>query len=40
MEIKENTLSIYIGGGITASSNPKNEWEETVNKAQVMKSVL
>lgn len=40
MQIHENNVSIYIGGGITATSEPEKEWEETVFKAQVMKSVL
>lgn len=40
MQVNENIASIYIGGGITIDSNPKNEWEETVSKAEVMKKVL
>ena len=31
---------IYIGGGITAESDPDKEWTETVDKSLVMKSVL
>jgi isochorismate synthase len=31
---------VYVGGGITANSDPVSEWEETVVKSEVMKSVL
>lgn len=40
MQVKNNTFSIYIGGGITKDSNPESEWFETVNKAKTMKNVL
>ncbi|MGM5471137.1 chorismate-binding protein [Flavobacteriaceae bacterium LMO-SS05] len=40
MQLKDKDALIYIGGGITKDSNPKAEWEETVNKAQTIKSVL
>ena len=40
MQVNNNSASIYIGGGITIDSNPENEWEETVSKAEVMKKVL
>jgi len=40
MQLKENKAYIYVGGGITKDSNPKLEWEETVNKTQTMLSVL
>jgi len=40
MQVENGIASIYIGGGITAESNPKKEWEETVSKAEVMKKVL
>lgn len=40
MQVQNNEISIYIGGGITASSRPEKEWEETVFKAQIMKSIL
>lgn len=40
MQINNDEISIYVGGGITASSNPEKEWEETVFKADVMKKVL
>ena len=40
MQLKENNAIIYVGGGITKDSNPEAEWEETVHKSIVMKSVL
>lgn len=40
MQIKNQEALIYVGGGITRSSNPELEWEETVNKSQIMSSVL
>lgn len=32
--------TIFVGGGITASSIPEREWEETTAKAEVMKSIF
>jgi isochorismate synthase len=40
MQIKENNAIIYVGGGVTESSNPESEWEETVSKSLVIKNVL
>ncbi|WP_299835754.1 isochorismate synthase [uncultured Tenacibaculum sp.] len=40
MQIKENEALVYVGGGITLSSNPEKEWEETVIKSRAMKSML
>ncbi|TXD84163.1 isochorismate synthase [Subsaximicrobium wynnwilliamsii] len=40
MQIKQQNAHLYVGGGITQSSNPEAEWEETVNKLQTMKRVL
>lgn len=40
VQLENNLVSIYVGGGITADSIPENEWEETVSKAEVMKKVL
>lgn len=40
MEIINKSAQIYIGGGITKDSNSEKEWEETVSKSKVMKSVL
>ncbi len=35
-----NSIRLYIGGGITAKSNPEKEWEETVAKCKTMESIL
>lgn len=40
MQIKNKEALIYVGGGITKDSNPEQEWEETVSKAETMKHVL
>jgi isochorismate synthase len=40
MKVEQNSAHLYIGCGITASSNPKREFDETVNKALTMKKVL
>tara|TARA_R110002072_G_scaffold39460_1_gene113198 strand:+ start:338 stop:1405 length:1068 start_codon:yes stop_codon:yes gene_type:complete len=40
MEINNNKASIYVGGGITKDSIPKNEWKETVSKSETMNKVL
>ncbi len=40
MEIENDQVSIYVGGGITKESIPENEWKETVEKTCIMKRVL
>jgi isochorismate synthase len=40
MQLKGTHAIIYIGGGITKDSSPEMEWEETVSKSEVIKSVL
>ena len=40
MQLKNQQAIIYVGGGITKSSNAESEWEETVSKSLVIKSVL
>lgn len=40
MKLKNNTAIIYVGGGITANSNPESEWEETVSKSLIIKNIL
>lgn len=39
-QFKNNIAYLYVGGGITASSNAANEWEETVEKSKIIKSIL
>lgn len=40
MQLKDNEASIYVGGGITKTSHAESEWEETVAKSLVVKSIL
>lgn len=40
MKIAENTLELFVGGGITKDSTPEKEWEETELKAQTLLSVI
>ncbi len=40
MKIEQNKARIFVGGGITKDSNPKEEWLETQNKMQTMLQVL
>ena len=40
MQLIDDKAILYIGGGITAASNPVKEWEETQNKAAVMGRIL
>ncbi|UZO79521.1 chorismate-binding protein [Aquimarina sp. ERC-38] len=40
MEIVQDQLNIYVGGGITAQSDPEKEWLETIHKSETMTKVL
>lgn len=40
MQIIDNQVNIYVGGGITKDSNPEKEWLETVAKSNTIKKVL
>ncbi len=40
MKIKDNTASIFVGGGIIGQSDPEQEWQETQNKLQTMLKVV
>lgn len=40
VQLQNKEALIYVGGGITKESIPENEWQETVYKAQTIKSVL
>ncbi len=40
LSIVDDLVSIFVGGGITAFSDPLLEWEETVKKTMTLKSVL
>lgn len=36
LQVLENSLALYLGGGITADSVPESEWQETEDKAQTL----
>ncbi len=40
MKLTADSATIFVGGGITGSSNPNDEWEETQNKSTTMLRVL
>ena len=40
MQICRNEISLYLGGGIMADSNPENEWIETESKSKTLLKVL
>jgi isochorismate synthase len=40
MKILDDRAVIYVGGGITSSSVPQSEWDETEHKAKCLSSVI
>jgi isochorismate synthase len=40
MEIEESQYVLYTGGGITARSNPEQEWEETTQKSRTLLNAI
>lgn len=40
MKIYNNKATLFVGGGITANSNPQKEWEETELKAKTLLNIL
>ena len=40
MNISNNIVKVFVGGGITSDSEPENEWEEIVQKSQTMLKVI
>jgi isochorismate synthase len=40
MKILNDKVVLYIGGGLTAGSDPENEWEEGCLKAQTLSNLL
>ncbi len=36
LQVGKDHLAIYVGGGITAASNPEDEWNETILKSKTM----
>ena len=39
-ELGANKINIYVGGGLTASSNAESEYQETVHKSQTLLSIV
>lgn len=40
MQVFDGYLALYLGGGLTANSNPQDEWQETELKAKTLLQVL
>lgn len=40
MQIGSDKVAVYVGGGITAGSDPDEEWNETIAKSKTMADVL
>ena len=40
MQVVDDCALLYVGGGITADSDPELEWEETVKKSQILTTVF
>ena len=36
----KDKLALFVGGGLTVQSDPQNEWNETVLKAETLLSIL
>ena len=39
-ELGKNKINVYVGGGLTASSNPNDEYKETVHKSKTLLSIV
>ena len=40
MSIQDYSATVYVGGGITEKSNPQDEWQEVLQKANTMGRIL
>ncbi|WP_420601401.1 chorismate-binding protein [Flagellimonas sp.] len=40
MELTDEKATIFVGGGITAASDPESEWTETQNKSMTMLNII
>lgn len=40
MSIQDNMATVYVGGGITEKSDPQDEWQEVLQKANTMGRIL
>lgn len=39
-ELDKNKINVYVGGGLTSSSNPIDEYNETVHKSKTLLSIV
>ncbi len=40
MQIGENAIAIFVGGGISEESDPEEEWEETIQKSFTLLEII
>lgn len=40
MQIGEEEIALFVGGGISADSNPENEWKETIQKSLTLLQII
>jgi len=40
MSIQDDMARVYVGGGITEKSDPQDEWQEVLQKANTMGRIL
>ena len=40
MEVFQQAVCLYVGGGITAGSDPDKEWEETELKSRTLLDII
>ncbi len=40
MKIMREQLALFVGGGLTAKSEPEKEWAETELKSETLKSII
>ena len=40
MSLQDHQATVYVGGGITEKSNPQDEWQEVLQKANTMGRIL
>ena len=40
LRLKENSATLFVGGGVTKDSVPELEWEETVAKSRTILDVF
>ncbi|MEZ4968162.1 MAG: chorismate-binding protein [Flavobacteriaceae bacterium] len=40
MQLLENTVKVYVGGGVTSRSVPEKEWQETLDKSSTMLNII